>query len=290
MRYAPASGLLFTLAAAGGCADLSGLNAYANCGGPCDGAILGLDSPTLATGGDADRARLDAESVNGGEAAGGDAPFDSTVGAAEVEPPPRDATVTDAAQKASSADARAPIDAGSVDAASVDASLADVAAETGVGGPDAEAGSPIGAGPACLAADGGFYQCNGGQHCCVNAATAASQCATSCVAPEYAVDCSGSTNTSSVMHQCGSQACCGTLTLGNGVIPNCSATMLESSCTSSCNDSPPVACNTTSTIHLCWATADCASASPGNTVCCKFGSSPVYWCVDPTIALTGQCM
>jgi hypothetical protein len=147
-----------------------------------------------------------------------------------------------------------------------------------------------GVGPDCRAADGGIYTCSAGQHCCVNTSTQASSCAASCAPPLYAVDCAGASGT----NQCGAQTCCGTLVISGGTLPNCTASELTSACTSgTCNDNPPGglgACNPAShIIKLCTAVADCAGDANGNTMCCRFSTSPLYWCVGSAFG-SSACM
>lgn len=195
---------------------------------------------------------------------------------------PRDVTATD-----TGADAAA--DAGPTQGSGVDSgtnAVLDGGVDAAIdSGPDAGAG-----GPQCLTPDGGRSSCNLGEHCCVLASTRTATCAATCDpdAGAYPVDCTGS----SAAGQCGSQLCCGTLVLGGGIIPNCSASSLTASCAASCTDTPPGAlsnCTGSYSVRLCNAAADCASDT-GRPSCCSFGSSPVAWCVDTTTALGGTCL
>jgi hypothetical protein len=153
-------------------------------------------------------------------------------------------------------------------------------------GNDAGLESATGSGPRCLASDGGFYFCNAGEHCCVNAPTRAASCSTSCDsnAGLYAVDCPGASGAGG----CGSQICCGAIVFNGGAVPNCTATQLTSACVDSC-DAGSVSpgstgvCTGRFAIRFCTAAADCASDPNGNTSCCNFGNprSPVNWCISP---------
>jgi hypothetical protein len=151
--------------------------------------------------------------------------------------------------------------------------------------PDAAPDAGDRQGPACRASDGGIYRCNSGEHCCANAMTQASSCATACRpdAGTFPVDCAGATGDG----QCGSLLCCGTLVLDGGTVPNCGASSLTTSCATMCTDNPPGTfsnCMGMYTIRLCNATADCANDT-ARPMCCRFGASPVYWCVDTITAV-----
>src|SRR5207237_9522151 len=128
---------------------------------------------------------------------------------------PGDTTVTDAGPEDAGVDSTA--ESGTDTGAP--ASRAD--AETDAGedaGDDAGPDTGVGQGPACRASDGGIYRCNAGEHCCANAMTQASSCATACNADAgtHSVDCAGATGDG----QCGSQLGCATLGLDGGLVPN----------------------------------------------------------------------
>jgi hypothetical protein len=256
-------------------------------------------------GGPAETGKPDATAEGGADSGGTDASADATLG----DTGGQDSTVADAASQDSTVDDTAAPDA--MDAANdtglTDTSAADAGADStldsgvdtgapdagadaetdasGDGGSDAAPDTGDGQGPACRASDGGIYRCNTGEHCCANAMTQASSCATACNpdAGTYPVDCAGSTGDG----QCGGQICCGTLVLSGGTVPNCSASSLVTSCATTCTDNPPgtfSGCMGNYTIRLCNATADCTNDT-GRPVCCRFGASPVYWCVDTFTAL-----
>jgi hypothetical protein len=158
---------------------------------------------------------------------------------------------------------------------------------------DAGQDSGVGQGPVCQYPDGGIYFCNAGEHCCGNAATRASTCATACDedAGFNPIDCPGASGDGG----CGSLICCATLQLGGGIPPACPPVSLTSSCASSCaGENPPALCGGTSTVRLCTAASDCASDTP-NPHCCNYGSppSPVNWCVSDLIynlGLQNSCL
>jgi hypothetical protein len=141
-------------------------------------------------------------------------------------------------------------------------------------------------GPRCLASDGSFYFCAEGEHCCVNAATRAASCATSCDSNSglHPVDCPGASGDGG----CGSRICCGIIVFNGGVVPNCRASRLTSACVDSCDagivtPGSTGVCTGAFAIRFCTAAADCADDPNGNTSCCNFGNppSPVNWCVTP---------
>ena len=181
--------------------------------------------------------------------------------------------------------AEAPVDTG------VDATV-DVGVDTGQDtGVDTGQEAAIVPGPRCVDSDGGFFFCAQGEHCCVNGPTRAATCATSCASGTYAVDCPGGTGAGG----CGSQFCCGTITFNGGVVPNCNASQLTSSCVDSCNSMAGYpgqgGCTGTSTIRYCTAAADCMGEPNGNTSCCNFGAlNPLNWCVPPTALLYNYCL
>lgn len=264
MRHAAPFLSVLLLVAVAACAKLSGLNGYSSCGDSCDSGT----PERVATGDD---------QSNSAE--------NTRVGTTTVHSPSGDATIGEN-----------PFDA-VADAPEQVARTVDVGPDESGVSDDADAGTTAGPGPTCRATDGGVYLCAGGEHCCINTATSDSQCAAACTPPQYAMDCAGSKSTAFAIHPCGSQACCGQLTLGDGVAPNCSPTEITSSCASVCDDTPPVSCSSMSTIRLCSVAADCtpdAGETHGNNMCCRFGSGSVYWCVNPVVAtalaLEGNCL
>jgi hypothetical protein len=153
-------------------------------------------------------------------------------------------------------------------------------------GNDASLDGGTATGPRCFAAYGTSDFCNAGEHCCVNAATRVSNCATSCDPKSgfYAVDCAGASGDGG----CGAQTCCGSIVLSGGTVPNCNASMLTSACVDSCSDDRRVPGSTGTclgqyAIRFCTSAADCAGNPSGNTACCNFGNPPstVNWCVAP---------
>jgi hypothetical protein len=257
--------------------------------------------------GDADAGAATVGDAGMGEGAAGDGSQDATVtdtGATDtggqdsaVDVGAMDAGADVEMSEAGGGDAEA--DAGSdaaVDSgadAAPDAA-ADAGADTGAdSGSDAGQDTGAGLGPVCQRPDGGNYFCSAGQHCCGNAVTRDSVCATTCDqgANYYPVDCPGASGDGG----CGLQICCGTLVTGNGIPPACPPQSLTSSCGSSCpNESPPALCGMTSVIRLCTAAADCA-ADTANPHCCNYGSppSPVNWCVSDAIfnlGLENSCL
>lgn len=172
----------------------------------------------------------------------------------------------------------------------VDATM-DVSTDTGQ---DTGQDTGGGQGPRCLASDGSFFFCSANEHCCVNGPTHVASCATSCDADAglYAVDCPGATGAGG----CGSQICCGTIAFSGGVVPNCIASQLTSSCADTCASSPGYPggagqCLGRSTIRYCTAAADCANEPNGNTSCCNFGTqNPLNWCVPPAAIDWNSCL
>jgi hypothetical protein len=138
---------------------------------------------------------------------------------------------------------------------------------------------------------GGSTQCPAGDDCCRNPATGAESCSSSCQAPADALDCTGNTGSG----ECASGTlCCGKLVTDGGMVGSCTASVLSSSCQTTCADNPPTSasCGTpqnplTYTLRLCSAKADCASDGM-KTNCCAYNNSSVYWCIAGTF-LTTDC-
>lgn len=268
------------VAGATSCADVSGLSDYSSCSGDCrDGEGASADGP--GSGVVPDSTATDEMGMTGQNDV--TEPIDSGV----------DSTFPDTV--VGSGDSTSP-DVVS-DVAPIMDSGNDVTVVPDVGGPDIGPDVPTmmeaatQTGRECWAPDGGPYLCQAGQLCCANAMTYASQCATgSCASPLAAINCAGATGNYPDASLCGpSQVCCGSLTLnGMGAAPNCTATSLSSTCQASCNDLPPAGCGALNyTIRLCGTAADCQSDN-GNPSCCRFGQSPVYWCVPATTALVAM--
>jgi hypothetical protein len=253
-------------------------------GGADSGGKDGGPDATVEDAGGPDSTAMD----TGGDSASTD------TGAADAGDAASDTSLTDTGVMDAGADGN--VDSG-VDTGMPDSGT-DSATEASVdSGIDAAPDTGAGQGPACRAVDGGIYRCNAGQHCCANAMTQASSCATACDADAgtYPVDCAGSTGAG----QCGSQLCCGTLVINGGTIPPmCTASQLTAACAPLCGgdagDNPPAgigACTpATHTIRLCTAAADCAGDPNGNTRCCSFNGNPIRWCIDSTNAVLGSCL
>ena len=158
------------------------------------------------------------------------------------------------------------------------------------GGTDGSAeGGDAGVGPMCQT-DAGVTLCAAGQHCCVNASTQAASCSAICPSGTSSLDCIGATDNDAAVNQCGTQNCCGTLTLtGGGFSGACTATALSSACQDTCNDTAPATCTAgTYTVQLCTSAADCAGNQRNQTQCCQFGVSPLYWCATGLEAIAAN--
>lgn len=84
----------------------------------------------------------------------------------------------------------------------------------------------------------------------------------------------GATNCVGPQQCAAGQLCCGTVTFGNGSIPNCDIDAIASSCTTSCTTNLGLSCNVTNTLRLCHQNADCAT-DPQNKNCCTYNGSGV---------------
>ena len=121
--------------------------------------------------------------------------------------------------------------------------------------------------------------CSGADVCCyvMKSPTAgAYRCLASCPGNAAPVNCAGP-------QQCNNAApvCCGTMTVGPGVAPNCPAVSMSSKCTGGCSTNIALGCNATDTLHLCHVRADCAS-DPSNPNCCSYPGSGLssFLCVS----------
>lgn len=118
--------------------------------------------------------------------------------------------------------------------------------------------------------------CPGNQVCCYvskSATSGAYRCMASCPNDVAPVACAGPQQCTS-----GAPVCCGTV-LGAGVIPNCPAVAMSSSCTASCTTNIALGCNATDTLRLCHDKADCDSNNPN---CCSYPGSGLssFLCVS----------
>jgi hypothetical protein len=269
MRRSAFAATILSVAAIAACAEISGLNEYGNCTGECD------SGPSI---------NLEPSGLDGSGRSDGDESFDvidAPMGSPDVVGGADATLATD--------DASAEL----MDGTMSTVSIADVigvpsdSPETAPFPDSAQESQPRGR--ECRYADGGLFFCAAGQHCCVNSIAQQSECSSSCGPSEYPVDCVGATGADSDASLCGSETCCGTLVLNGGIAPNCTSSELTTSCMSECLDSPPQNCLGPYTIRVCGTAADCAG-DLNNPSCCRFGSSPVYWCVSaPTMVAAAAC-
>jgi hypothetical protein len=120
--------------------------------------------------------------------------------------------------------------------------------------------------------------CTGGQQCCAtqNGTTLMYQCATSCADGGIALSCDDPS-------QCSGGSgpfCCGNLTLGSGVPPNCPINGV-SMCAAACPTQLPAGCPDTGQVKLCHHASDCATDT-NDPFCCQYSlnGNTISFCVN----------